>query len=234
MARRGDTNDLGGMSHEKLCSTLDAISEDQAKDSDIGEDSDAEDYSIIPESVSSLNDSIRSTSASEEGMTAMVAFPDLSREDENGAYTSSGVPKIVAPYLATTDEDLEKIKNMYDDAPPTPIHDSISSTRSSITLISVISIPDPTDIISTTSIQPRKEHWWNVMIEVALPFLLGGVGTIAAGIILGSVENLRQSGTNFSSIMISDLYNILDARKHTHCESVTLKFIFYFIVGGQI
>nr|CAD7461821.1 unnamed protein product [Timema tahoe] len=118
----------------------------------------------------------------------MVAFPDLSREDENGAYTSSGVPKIVAPYLATTDEDLEKIKNMYDDAPPTPIHDSISSTRSSITFISVISIPDPTDIISTTSIQPRKEHWWNVMIEVALPFLLGGVGTIAAGIILGSVE----------------------------------------------
>nr|CAD7428787.1 unnamed protein product [Timema monikensis] len=118
----------------------------------------------------------------------MVAFPDLSREDENGAYTTSGVPKIVAPYLATTDEDLEKIKNMYDDAPPTPINDSISSTRSSITFISVTSIPDPTDIISTTSIQPRKEHWWNVMIEVALPFFLGGVGTIAAGIILGSVE----------------------------------------------
>nr|CAD7198010.1 unnamed protein product [Timema douglasi] len=119
---------------------------------------------------------------------AMVAFPDLSREDENGAYTTSGVPKIVAPYLATTDEDLEKIKNMYDDAPPTPINDSISSTRSSTTLISVISSPDPTDIISTTSIQARKEHWWNVMIEVAIPFFLGGVGTIAAGIILGSVE----------------------------------------------
>nr|CAD7398042.1 unnamed protein product [Timema cristinae] len=122
----------------------------------------------------------------------MVAFPDLSREDENGAYTTSGVPKIVAPYLATTDEDLEKIKNMYDDAPPTPINDSISSTRSSITFISVTSIPDPTDIISTTSIQPRKEHWWNVMIEVALPFFLGGVGTIAAGIILGSVEEFER------------------------------------------
>nr|CAD7196776.1 unnamed protein product [Timema douglasi] len=67
MARRGDTNDLRGMSHEKLCSILDAISEDQAEDSDIGGDSDAEDYSIIPESVSSLNDSIRRASASEEG-----------------------------------------------------------------------------------------------------------------------------------------------------------------------
>nr|CAD7402155.1 unnamed protein product [Timema poppensis] len=126
--------------------------------------------------------------ANKRMLGTMVAFPDLSREDENGAYTTSGVPKIVAPYLATTDEDLEKIKNMYDDAPPTPINDSISSTRSSITLISVISSPDPTDIISTTSIQARKEHWWNVMIEVAIPFFLGGVGTIAAGIILGSVE----------------------------------------------
>nr|CAD7591129.1 unnamed protein product [Timema genevievae] len=234
MARRGDTNDLRGMSHDKLCSILDAISEDQAKDSDIGEDSDAEDYSIIPESVSSLNDSIRSTSASEEGMTggshllashledgdveihdiqpifsSMVAFPDLSREDENGAYTTSGVPKIVAPYLATTDEDLEKIKNMYDDAPPTPIHDSISSTRSSITLISVISIPDPTDIII-----------WDWEVESKRKLLHH------------YAKNLRQSCTNFSSIIISDLYNILDVRKHTHCESVTLKFIFCFIVGG--
>lgn len=34
----------------------------------------------------------------------------------------------------------------------------------------------------------QKEKWWHITIQVAIPFMIAGVGTIAAGIILGNVE----------------------------------------------
>lgn len=34
----------------------------------------------------------------------------------------------------------------------------------------------------------KKEKWWHITIQVAIPFMIAGVGTITAGIILGIVE----------------------------------------------
>lgn len=34
----------------------------------------------------------------------------------------------------------------------------------------------------------KPEKWWNTAIQVGIPFFIAGVGTIAAGIILGHVE----------------------------------------------
>jgi hypothetical protein len=34
----------------------------------------------------------------------------------------------------------------------------------------------------------KKEKWWQITIQVSIPFFLAGVGTIAAGVILGNIE----------------------------------------------
>lgn len=36
--------------------------------------------------------------------------------------------------------------------------------------------------------QVKQEKWWQITIQVSIPFLLAGIGTIGAGIILGNVE----------------------------------------------
>lgn len=36
--------------------------------------------------------------------------------------------------------------------------------------------------------QVKEEKWWQITIQVSIPFLLAGIGTIGAGIILGNVE----------------------------------------------
>lgn len=34
----------------------------------------------------------------------------------------------------------------------------------------------------------KQEKWWQTTIQVAIPFFIAGIGTIGAGIILGTVE----------------------------------------------
>lgn len=34
----------------------------------------------------------------------------------------------------------------------------------------------------------EKEQWYTITIQVLIPFLIGGIGTIGAGIVLGTVE----------------------------------------------
>lgn len=34
----------------------------------------------------------------------------------------------------------------------------------------------------------RQEEWWQTTLQVSIPFLIAGIGTIGAGIILGRVE----------------------------------------------
>lgn len=34
----------------------------------------------------------------------------------------------------------------------------------------------------------KQEKWWQTTLQVSIPFLIAGVGTIGAGIILGRVE----------------------------------------------
>ncbi|KAL1493260.1 hypothetical protein ABEB36_011346 [Hypothenemus hampei] len=36
---------------------------------------------------------------------------------------------------------------------------------------------------------PKKEKWYSVFIQIFIPFMIAGVGTIGAGIVLGNVEN---------------------------------------------
>lgn len=39
----------------------------------------------------------------------------------------------------------------------------------------------------------QQEEWWKTTIQVSIPFLIAGIGTIGAGIVLGRVEviNIR-------------------------------------------
>lgn len=41
-------------------------------------------------------------------------------------------------------------------------------------------------MIKTKSV--TEEKWWQTTLQVSIPFLIAGLGTIAAGIILGRVE----------------------------------------------
>jgi hypothetical protein len=34
----------------------------------------------------------------------------------------------------------------------------------------------------------KDERWWQILIQVSIPFFIAGIGTIAAGVILGNVE----------------------------------------------
>lgn len=34
----------------------------------------------------------------------------------------------------------------------------------------------------------KQEEWWKTTLQVSIPFLIAGIGTIGAGIILGRVE----------------------------------------------
>lgn len=34
----------------------------------------------------------------------------------------------------------------------------------------------------------KQEEWWHTTLQVSIPFLVAGIGTIGAGIVLGRVE----------------------------------------------
>lgn len=34
----------------------------------------------------------------------------------------------------------------------------------------------------------KHEEWWKTTLQVSIPFLVAGIGTIGAGVILGRVE----------------------------------------------
>lgn len=53
---------------------------------------------------------------------------------------------------------------------------------------------DPGDIGENKQLTAYKEEkWWELTIQVAIPFFIAGIGTIGAGIILGYVEVSFQS-----------------------------------------
>lgn len=91
--------------------------------------------------------------------------------------------------LHFTDSDNEKFAVL----PP-----STTGSLTSITTTSVASSePDPgsdkggddggNDKLTGNGIA-KEEAWWQTTIQVSIPFLIAGVGTIGAGIILGIVE----------------------------------------------
>lgn len=41
----------------------------------------------------------------------------------------------------------------------------------------------------------EEEKWYNITIQVFIPFMIAGVGTIGAGIVLGNVEVVAPSKT---------------------------------------
>lgn len=40
--------------------------------------------------------------------------------------------------------------------------------------------------------KPKKENWWSVTFQIFIPFMIAGMGTIGAGLVLGSVEVMTQ------------------------------------------
>lgn len=94
---------------------------------------------------------------------------------------------IVCLYL---DNENEKFSNL-----PPSSHGSLSS----ITTTSIASSEDPkggddelgkerrpSKVVTHQPI--KQEEWWKTTLQVSIPFMIAGIGTIGAGIILGRVE----------------------------------------------
>lgn len=92
---------------------------------------------------------------------------------------------------------------------------SSHGSLSSITTTSIASSDDPKggrdsgnfdekgggfDRKPSKNIQPpiKQEEWWKTTLQVSIPFLIAGLGTIGAGLILGRVE---VSNLNFFIIL---------------------------------
>lgn len=45
----------------------------------------------------------------------------------------------------------------------------------------------------------KEEKWWQTTLQVSIPFLIAGIGTIGAGIILGRVE------VNIFNLLLSEI-----------------------------
>lgn len=94
-------------------------------------------------------------------------------------------------FLSTdTDNENEKFS---------PLPASSHSSLSSITTTSIASSDDPKGSdggdgnhfdrkASRSGGQIKHEEWWKTTLQVSIPFLIAGVGTIGAGVILGRVE----------------------------------------------
>lgn len=54
----------------------------------------------------------------------------------------------------------------------------------------------------------KLEKWWQITIQVSIPFFLAGAGTIGAGIILGHVEVGGRTTQSFSQIFISFAFQL--------------------------
>lgn len=79
---------------------------------------------------------------------------------------------------------------------------SSHGSLSSITTTSIASSDDPKgrdggnfdekgfDRKPSKIVQPpyKQEEWWKTTLQVSIPFLIAGLGTIGAGLILGRVE----------------------------------------------
>lgn len=95
-------------------------------------------------------------------------------------------------FISNTDNENEKFSKQ------TPSHGSLSS----ITTTSIASSEDPKgrdsgnfdekgfDRKPSKIVQPpiKQEEWWKTTLQVSIPFLIAGLGTIGAGLILGRVE----------------------------------------------
>lgn len=49
----------------------------------------------------------------------------------------------------------------------------------------------------------KIEKWWQITIQVSIPFMLAGMGTIGAGVILGYVEVSNKVVTLFISLELT-------------------------------
>lgn len=45
----------------------------------------------------------------------------------------------------------------------------------------------------------KIEKWWQITIQISIPFMLAGIGTIGAGVILGNVEVRTVKSTHSST-----------------------------------
>ncbi|XP_071438703.1 solute carrier family 41 member 1 [Hetaerina americana] len=61
------------------------------------------------------------------------------------------------------------------------------SLSSGGSLVTIASLTTTTSTLNST--YHSKEKWWSTAMQVAVPFLIAGIGTIGAGIVLGTVQN---------------------------------------------
>lgn len=64
----------------------------------------------------------------------------------------------------------------------------------------------------------KTEKWWQTTIQISIPFFIAGIGTIGAGIILGTVEvscwrsynrHMCSSQTNWSRVLVQNQQTVI-------------------------
>lgn len=90
--------------------------------------------------------------------------------------------------------------------------DKVESLYNGKSLESIKSITLSESEVEAETTAIDKEHWYSITLQVFIPFMIAGIGTIGAGIVLGNVE---------VSKMTFDENEILDVRD----TSRTLSFI---------
>lgn len=48
--------------------------------------------------------------------------------------------------------------------------------------------PQKDDVENVKFPEPVRENWYSVALQIFIPFMIAGMGTIGAGLVLGNVE----------------------------------------------
>ncbi|GJQ68186.1 hypothetical protein Trydic_g10743 [Trypoxylus dichotomus] len=113
-----------------------------------------------------------------------------SNSDEHGCYTNplgvsieslNGYPKPLADILALANEIKEPIKDLKE----------LDFSSDIVQVESQVEIPPKDNSQSTKFTEPVKENLISVGLQIFIPFMIAGMGTIGAGLVLGNVEELE-------------------------------------------
>lgn len=66
--------------------------------------------------------------------------------------------------------------------------ESLGSNNSLSSVVSIKTDPQNEEQFDSNHRHNLKEKWWSLTIQVAIPFVIAGMGTIGAGVVLGNVQ----------------------------------------------
>ncbi|KAH0951141.1 hypothetical protein HN011_004812 [Eciton burchellii] len=109
------------------------------------------------------------------------AFANMNEEKMNKANAKSFFTKRIAGLTSNDKKDIPNGDNG---------NGSAFNGNSAIAIINLNPNPDPTTILPNAGDKKeRKERWYHTILQVSLPFLIAGMGTIGAGRVLTVVKD---------------------------------------------